>query len=182
MKVEVRRLKFNPFHPFQPFNLSCPPAPSSTHPSSSSARALPADFVLAKFLEDPAAAGGSGGAAPRSLQTISIDESGSRKFLGSPSYAAPEQFSAGAAPTPALDWYSLGTVLYEALTGERPRSLRPPSSFDRAHVSLRWDSFLRDLLEPDPARRLADPAAVLGRLDAIARAREAEAAALRPAP
>ena len=140
-------------------------------------RALLADFGLAKFTEAPPQS--PDGRAPSRLErgsgaaedpdSISLDESGSRKFLGSPAYAAPEQFRDGAALTPALDWYSLGAVLYEALTGERPRSLRPPSSFDRAHISCRWDPFLRDLLEPDPARRLADPAAITQRLDTIGR-------------
>ena len=134
----------------------------------SSGRALLADFGLAKFV----AGGGSGEAKPPPVAepTISLDESGSRKFLGSPAYAAPEQFRDGAALAPAIDWYSLGAVLYEALTGDRPRSLRAPSSFDPGHISRRWDSFLAALLEPDPSRRLSDPAAIARRLDAIGRA------------
>ena len=150
-----------------------------------SGRALLADFGLAKFTrggggshaesaESPDGRApsrperGSGGAeAPDS---ISLDESGARKFLGSPAYAAPEQFRAGAELTPALDWYSFGAVLYEALTGDRPRSLRPPSSYDPSRIVRAWDPFLRDLLEPDPDRRLADPAAITRRLDAIGRA------------
>ena len=153
-----------------------------------SGRALLADFGLAKFTrggggshaESAESAESPDGRAPsrpergsgtaEALDSISLDESGSRKFLGSPSYAAPETFRDGAPPAPALDWYSLGAVLYEALTGERPRSLRKPSSFDPARISRRWDSLLRDLLEPDPARRLADPAAIARRLDALARA------------
>ena len=134
---------------------------------AASGRALLADFGLAKFV----AGGGSGEAKPPPVAepTISLDDSGSRKFLGSPAYAAPEQFRDGATLTPAIDWYSLGAVLYEALTGDRPRSLRPPSSYDPASISRAWDSLLRDLLEPDPARRLADPAAIARRLDAIGR-------------
>ena len=134
-----------------------------------SGRALLADFGLAKFVNRHSSpvTRHSGGEPPDS---ISLDESGTRKFLGSPAYAAPETFHADAAPSPALDWYSFGAVLYEALTGERPRSLRKPSSFDPARISRRWDSFLAALLEPDPTRRLADPAAVTRRLDAIARA------------
>ena len=165
-----------------------------------SGRALLADFGLAKFTRggggshaesaesaespdgrasaspDGRASASPDGRAPASPDaveapdSISLDESGARKFLGSPAYAAPEQFRDGAALTPALDWYSLGAVLYEALTGERPRSLRPPSSYDPSRISRRWDSFLRDLLEPDPARRLADPAAITRRLDALGRA------------
>ena len=131
-----------------------------------SGRAHLADFGLAKFLE--ASAESSGGAAPRPLQTISLDESGRRKFLGSPAYAAPELFRGGAA-TPALDWYSFGAVLYEALTGEKPRSLRAPSSYDPDRISKAWDRFLSALLDSDPSRRLADPAAIFRALDRIAR-------------
>ena len=146
-----------------------------------SGRALLADFGLAKFVTPaespdgraPSSPDGRAPSRPEAAEapdSISLDEAGTRKFLGSPAYAAPETFHAGAAPSPALDWYSFGAVLYEALTGERPRSLRKPSSFDPARISRRWDSFLAALLEPDPARRLADPAAVTRRLDALARA------------
>ena len=132
-----------------------------------SGRALLADFGLAKFLEGKAAAEGS---VPRSLQTISLDESGSHKFLGSPAYAAPETFRGDLPPAPALDWYSFGAVLYEALTGERPGSaFRPPSAGNPDAVSRTWDALLRALLEPDPGRRLADAAAITRRLDAIGR-------------
>jgi serine/threonine protein kinase len=41
------------------------------------------------------------------------------QFLGSPAYAAPEVFAAGAF-SPASDVYSLGATLYEALAGEPP--------------------------------------------------------------
>ena len=150
-----------------------------------SGRALLADFGLAKFTRG---GGGShaesaespdgralsrperGSGAAEAPDSISLDESGARKFLGSPAYAAPEQFRAGAELTPALDWYSFGAVLYEALTGDRSRSLRPPSSYDPSRIVRAWDPFLRDLLEPDPAMRLADPAAITRRLDAIGRA------------
>jgi hypothetical protein len=42
-----------------------------------------------------------GSGAAEAPDSISLDESGARKFLGSPAYAAPEQFRAGAALTPA---------------------------------------------------------------------------------
>jgi serine/threonine protein kinase len=40
-------------------------------------------------------------------------------IVGTPEYMSPEQ-SLGDELTPASDWYSVGTVLFEALTGRRP--------------------------------------------------------------
>ena len=161
----------------------------------SSGRAILSDFGLAKFTREgmeshaedaefaesggrnvPTArpdAGGSGDSAPRSFPSasaLSLDESGRPKFIGSPSYAAPEALREGSASaSPALDWYSFGAVLHEALTGDPPRALRPLSSYAPGYLSRAWDPLLRDLLEPDPARRLQDPSAILRALDRIAR-------------
>ncbi|MBR1837137.1 MAG: hypothetical protein IJ783_07595, partial [Kiritimatiellae bacterium] len=102
--------------------------------------------------------------------TISMDGAGRRKFLGSPAYAAPEQFDPAAGPdTPALDWYAFGAVVFRALTGRRPGSPRKASSFDPRHLSRAWDPLLDALLEPDPAKRLSDPAAVLRGLRRVER-------------
>ena len=122
-----------------------------------SGRAVLSDFGLAKFTSSP-------------LPTLSVDSAGRRKFIGSPSYAAPEQFDSDAGPdAPALDWYSFGAVLYRALTGHRPGSPRKASSFDPRHLSRAWDRLLDSLLEPDPARRLARPDAILRALDRVER-------------
>jgi tetratricopeptide (TPR) repeat protein len=54
-------------------------------------------------------------------------------FLGSPSYAAPEQCQ-GRAVGPGADLYALGVVLYELASGRPPFEAREPLALLRAHV------------------------------------------------
>jgi eukaryotic-like serine/threonine-protein kinase len=48
-----------------------------------------------------------------------IAAEGSKPVTGTPEYISPEQIG-GLAPTAASDWYSIGVMLFEALTGQRP--------------------------------------------------------------
>lgn len=88
-------------------------------------------------------------------------------FLGTPAYAAPEQLDGSAPVGPAADWYAFGAVLYEALTGRRHRVFVRPSSVDPKHISPLWDTFLSDLLNGDPAKRLQDPAKIQATLQRL---------------
>jgi eukaryotic-like serine/threonine-protein kinase len=47
------------------------------------------------------------------------DDSSHRESVGTPAYVAPEQMAAEA-PHPAADWYSVGALLYQLLTGALP--------------------------------------------------------------
>ena len=119
-------------------------------------RAILSDFGIAGeiFADGPASASGPGGA--------------SRGFAGTPAYAAPEQ-KGGEEATPASDYYSLGVVLHEALTGERILGSSAPSRFDPARISRMWDALLPRLLAEDPRERLSDPGEILRALQSILR-------------
>ena len=99
--------------------------------------------------------------------------------IGTASYMAPEQ--AEAAPlTPAADWYALGVVLFQALTGELPftgtvhqmleqKLLRdaPAPSARFPDVPADLDALCRDLLRREPEER-PRAAEILRRLGAAA--------------
>jgi serine/threonine-protein kinase len=110
-----------------------------------------ADFGIAKSLE------GSSG---------SLDLTGTGQLLGTPAYLPPERLD-GAPATAQSDLYSLGVVLYEALTGLRPFPGETPLAAARAIMAGEYRplSELRSGLDPalvatveramatDPSRR-----------------------------
>jgi eukaryotic-like serine/threonine-protein kinase len=74
------------------------------------------------------------------------DVSKSRVLAGTPSYMAPELFQF-VQPTAASDWYSVGIMLFEALTGQRP--FPDPSAHFERFLAARTQSV------PDP--KLSSP-------------------------
>jgi serine/threonine protein kinase len=112
---------------------------------------------------------------------------GELEVVGTPAYMAPEQ-AASRAVGPAADWYAVGVLLYEAMTGEVPFSgaplqvlLRkqqdepPPPSALVAGLPADLDDLCARLLRFDPAARPTGKE-MLRALDA----RGAQGGALRP--
>lgn len=86
--------------------------------------------------------------------------------VGTPGYSAPEQQADPQRADSRADIYSLGVVLYEMLTGERPgKRIEPPSR--KVHIDVRLDEVVLRALEQEPGRRYQQASEVRTEVETI---------------
>jgi serine/threonine protein kinase len=111
-----------------------------------------ADFGLARIL----------GHEPESFRLT-----GTKDYMGTPHYMAPEQIERPQAVDHRADIYSLGVVFYEMLTGELPLGkFAPPSK--KVQVDVRLDEVVLHTLEKEPERRYQHASEVKTDVESIA--------------
>ncbi len=126
----------------------------------------------------------------RARGAASITDTGT--IMGTPHYVAPE-VAEGREATPASDLYSLGVVLYEALSGAKPFNGETPIAVALAHlrddprplpgsVPAPLRSIVASTMAKDPAHRPPDANALATALRQFAASPDGQATAAMAAP
>src|SRR5688572_19176142 len=85
--------------------------------------------------------------------------------MGTPDYAAPEQYDAVADLDHRADIYSLGVMMYQMLTGRLPRGMAQPPSKLVPSLDSRIDAVVRRAMEHDRADRYQSAADIKAALN-----------------
>ena len=107
---------------------------------------------------------------------------GLKSFKGTYSYLAPEMFSTPRNYGKAIDWWALGTLMYELMYGRPPfydkdykimysKIVQTPLTFppsdplnDKTQNAENADDLIKSLLQKDPLQRLTDPVRIRNHL------------------
>jgi hypothetical protein len=86
--------------------------------------------------------------------------------MGTPDYAAPEQFDPNGNVDHRADIYALGVMIYQMVTGQLPRGAwKPPS--EKADVDAHWDKIVSHALQTDPSDRYASVSEIKSDISSI---------------
>ena len=119
-----------------------------------------ADFGLAKLT----------GAQPvrdTEAENLVEEEKVDAVSMGTPGYAAPEQFGNEELVDGRADIYSLGVVMYQMLTGGMPVGAFPMPSEINPHIDIRVDEVVMRAMQQDPADRFQSISEISERLTII---------------
>ncbi len=100
--------------------------------------------------------------------------------MGTPHYMAPEQLKNTSTVDARADVYSVGVMLYEVLTGDRPTGLAKPASKIRGEVPAALDPIIEKCCQPDPGKRYQNAEQLRAALRAVRQAVERKTGAGGP--
>lgn len=78
---------------------------------------------------------------PEDITRLRVPKEEQHRAMGTPDYLAPELLL-GTGHGPEADWWSLGAVLFEFVTGIPPFNADTPEVLQPVSVSRVWDKFL----------------------------------------
>ncbi len=87
--------------------------------------------------------------------------------MGTPGYAAPEQFDSKATVDSRADIYALGVVMYQMLTGRLPQGAFSLPSESNPHIDIRLDEVVLRAMQEDANDRFQTIGEISERLSAI---------------